>query len=46
MSTQPLEQAIAATRQVLAEVTADQLDDPTPCSSWSVRELINHIVGG
>lgn len=46
MSTQPLEHAVAATRHVLSGVTADQLEDPTPCSSWSVRELINHIVGG
>ncbi len=46
MSTQPLEQAIAATREVLAGVKTEQLDDPTPCSSWKVRELINHIVGG
>lgn len=46
MSTEPLEQAIAATRGVLANVDDDQLGDPTPCSSWSVSELINHIVGG
>ncbi|WP_436794489.1 TIGR03086 family metal-binding protein [Actinospongicola halichondriae] len=46
MSTQPLEQAVTATRAVLAGVGADQLDGPTPCSSWTVRELIDHIVGG
>src|SRR4029077_16644711 len=23
-----------------------QLDDPTPCASWKVRDLINHLVGG
>lgn len=46
MSTQPLEQAVATTREVLANVKADQLDDPTPCASWKVRDLINHIVGG
>lgn len=46
MSTQSLEQAIAATREVLAGVKTDQLDDPTPCSSWKARDLINHIVGG
>jgi uncharacterized protein (TIGR03086 family) len=22
----------------------DQWDDPTPCSEWSVRELVNHVV--
>jgi uncharacterized protein (TIGR03086 family) len=31
---------------VLKNVTSSQLDDPTPCKSWTVRELINHIVGG
>lgn len=46
MSTQPLQQAIATTRGVMANVTPDQLGDPTPCSSWSVGQLINHIIGG
>ncbi len=45
MSTQPLEQAIAVTRGVLANVTPEQLGDPTPCESWDVAALINHIVG-
>jgi uncharacterized protein (TIGR03086 family) len=46
MSTETLERAFATTRTVLANVKPDQLDDPTPCASWSVRDLINHIVGG
>ena len=46
MSTQPLEQAVATTREILAGVKADQLDESTPCASWKVRDLINHIVGG
>ena len=46
MSTQPLEQTIAATRSVLVNVTPDQLGQPTPCASWDVAALINHIVGG
>src|SRR4051812_8980256 len=46
MSTQPLEAAIASTRSVLAGVSKEQLDEATPCASWKVRELINHIVGG
>jgi len=46
MSTAPLEQAITATRGVLASVKSDQLDADTPCASWKVRELVNHIVGG
>jgi uncharacterized protein (TIGR03086 family) len=46
MSADTLEKAFASTAGVLANVKADQLDDPTPCASWKVRDLINHIVGG
>jgi uncharacterized protein (TIGR03086 family) len=46
MSTALLEQAIASTRGVLATVTPEQMDTETPCASWKVRELVNHIVGG
>lgn len=46
MSTEALEQAFATTRSVLVNVTRDQLDHPTPCASWDVRALVNHIVGG
>ena len=46
MSTETLEQAIRATRAVLAGVSEDQLGDDTPCAQWKVSDLINHIVGG
>lgn len=46
MSTEALERAFAATRGVLQNVKQDQLDDPTPCESWKVRDLIDHIVSG
>jgi uncharacterized protein (TIGR03086 family) len=46
MSTATLEQAIASTRAVLAGVKPDQLGADTPCASWKVTELINHMVGG
>lgn len=45
MSTQPLEQAIASTRSVLQNVGADQMANETPCASWKVNDLVNHIVG-
>jgi uncharacterized protein (TIGR03086 family) len=41
-----LEQAFASTRKVLANVQDDQLGDPTPCQTWDVRALVNHIIGG
>lgn len=46
MNTDALAAAFASTRAVLANVTADQYDEKTPCASWDVRALINHIVGG
>src|ERR1700730_3734017 len=46
MATEPLEQAIASTRKVLAGVSKEQLDEDTPCAAWKVSDLVNHIVGG
>jgi uncharacterized protein (TIGR03086 family) len=31
---------------IVGRVRRDQLGDPTPCTEWSVRELINHVVTG
>jgi uncharacterized protein (TIGR03086 family) len=46
MTVEPLTSAVASTRTVLGGVKPDQLDQPTPCVSWKVSDLINHIVGG
>jgi uncharacterized protein (TIGR03086 family) len=46
VDTRALESAIASTRTVLANVSPDQYDAPTPCASWDVRALVNHIVSG
>ena len=46
MSTDDLARAFTVTRGVLARVTEDQLDLPTPCASWKVSDVINHVVGG
>jgi len=46
MSADMLAQAFASTAGVLAGVEAQQLDGSTPCESWQVRELVNHVVGG
>lgn len=32
--------------QRLAQVGNDHWDLPTPCSDWSVRQLVDHVVGG
>jgi uncharacterized protein (TIGR03086 family) len=46
MGTELLSQGFASTGKVLAGVSPDQLSASTPCASWTVRDLINHIVGG
>ena len=46
MGADMLAQAFASTAGVLAGVEVQQLDGATPCASWRVRELVNHIVGG
>jgi uncharacterized protein (TIGR03086 family) len=46
MSADVLRQAYDSTAAVLAAVSRDQLDLPTPCASWTVRDLVNHLVGG
>lgn len=45
MSAQPLQQCIEVSREVMSNVTADQLQNSTPCASWDVAGLINHMVG-
>ena len=33
-------------KEVVAGVQQSQLSDPTACSEWDVRGLINHLIGG
>jgi uncharacterized protein (TIGR03086 family) len=46
VSTDALAAAFASTRAVMLNVTPAEYDKPTPCASWDVRALINHIVAG
>jgi uncharacterized protein (TIGR03086 family) len=31
---------------VLAHVSADQFGAPTPCTEWTIEDLIEHVIGG
>ncbi|KAA2262213.1 TIGR03086 family protein [Solihabitans fulvus] len=36
--------AVEASRAVVATVTVDQLELPTPCAAWNLRELLVHLI--
>ena len=44
MGTEALERAFGVARGVLANVTADQYGNSTPCVSWDVQRLLTHMV--
>jgi len=46
VSIAPLDQAVTTARSVIANVQPDQLDAPSPCASWKVGDIINHVIGG
>jgi uncharacterized protein (TIGR03086 family) len=39
-------QVIAETTRIVDGITPDQLGNPTGCTEWNVRDVINHVVGG
>lgn len=41
-----LERALGATGDVVHGITPDQHAAPTPCGEWTVRDVLNHLVGG
>jgi uncharacterized protein (TIGR03086 family) len=44
VTTEKLEKAYASTTRVLANVSKEELAAATPCKSWTVADLVNHIV--
>ena len=38
------EAGLAWARERVAGVRPEQLDDPTPCADWTVRQLVQHLV--
>lgn len=45
MSSEPLEQAIAVARDVVGRIDREALGSSTPCASWTVTDVLNHMVG-
>ena len=45
MATEVLEKAQQVARDVLADLSPDQLGLDTPCSRWTVAQVIDHLVG-
>jgi uncharacterized protein (TIGR03086 family) len=41
-----MRRVIEVTGQVVDNIEPDQLDHPTPCAGWTVRDVLNHITGG
>jgi uncharacterized protein (TIGR03086 family) len=41
-----LDAALEGATQAVAAVSAEQWSLPTPCTDWTVRQLVNHVVGG
>lgn len=41
-----LEQATTAVQAIVGKVRPEQLDLATPCSEWTVRDVIDHLVKG
>jgi uncharacterized protein (TIGR03086 family) len=39
-----LERTLAQTGAIIAHVRPEQVTLPTPCASWDVRALVNHVV--
>jgi uncharacterized protein (TIGR03086 family) len=40
------QRALDATGKIVDGVASRQMDLPTPCDGWDVRELLNHLVSG
>jgi uncharacterized protein (TIGR03086 family) len=38
-------QACASTEKIVGGVSPDQYDLSTPCTEWTVRDLLNHVIG-
>jgi uncharacterized protein (TIGR03086 family) len=42
---EPLDRTFQHAQRVIAGITPDQYDNPTPCSEWNVRQVLEHVMG-
>ncbi len=41
-----MRRVIELTGSVVDNIEPDQLDNPSPCDAWTVRDVLNHVTGG
>jgi uncharacterized protein (TIGR03086 family) len=41
-----LQRVVDQTSSVIDNISTAELDRPTPCTEWTVKDIINHITGG
>ena len=41
-----MERVITESRRLVGGITPDQLGNPTLCTEWTVRDVLNHVTGG
>jgi len=41
-----MNKVLGETSRIVDGIEPDQLDNPTPCEGWTVRDVLNHITGG
>jgi uncharacterized protein (TIGR03086 family) len=41
-----MSKVIVETKRVVDNIDPSQLDNPSPCTEWTVRDVMNHMVGG
>jgi uncharacterized protein (TIGR03086 family) len=46
MSVELLQRVVNETTRLVDSLGPDQLGNDTPCSEWTVRDVVNHITGG
>lgn len=46
MTSASMQEAFEWTTEVVRRIEPDQLSQDTPCAGWSVRMVLNHMIGG